>query len=377
MSSIKDLRKKLHQYPELSGSEGNTAQLIHDFLLTQKPDEIIEGVGGHGVAAIYKFNSDGPVVGIRCELDALPIQEANEFSHRSFVDGVSHKCGHDGHMAIVVGLATWLKDQSFKSGKVVLLFQPAEETGKGADTVMKDRLFKDLQLDSIFALHNIPGEHKHAIITMDKGFSAEVQSFALSLEGIESHASEPEQGVNPAICTSKILTKLDALNVSDPMDENFAVLTPVYTTMGSKAYGISPAKAELHYTIRTWNSAKLYELKSKIFEKVEEICKEEEIKFGFDWFEYFPASENDPSANRYVTKAAKDNGFDVICRPYPFKFGEDFGWYSNKYKTTMFGLGAGKETPALHSANYDFPDEIIDTGIDMFKSIISQILGEG
>lgn len=373
-TELLNLRKELHKNPELSSFEFETSNRIRKFVEKHNPSSIIENVGGTGLAVIYKYKKKGKSITIRCELDALPIQEDNQFSHQSKTEGVSHKCGHDGHMAIVSGLIFWIKNQSFESGKIILLFQPAEETGKGAYQVIKDKKFKELQTDYYFALHNIPKEPLHSIILIEKGFSAEVQSLIIKVKGKESHAAEPENGINPAVGISDIIRIMSELSVNYPEDENFTVLTPVHINMGQKSYGISPAKGELHYTLRTWSNEKMLILKTQIEAVLKKTCRIHKLEYEVEWLEYFPASNNNITCNNYIEKAAQENKFKIIKRPYPFKFGEDFGWFSKKHKTAMFGLGAGINTPALHNADYDFPDEIIETGISMFKSIISNIM---
>ena len=306
-------------------------------------------------------------------MDALPIEEDNSLSYQSAKKGVSHKCGHDGHMAIVASLVFWLKQQELDSGTVILLFQPAEETGEGAERVINDPKFKALATDYVFALHNIPKVPLHSIILLESGFSAEVQSFIIQLQGKESHAAEPENGKNPALCLAQMITSISSLNVPNPEKESFAVLTPVHINMGQKAYGISPGEGELHYTMRTWSRKHMQKLKSSITKIVQEASELNGLEYELSWLEYFPASANDKESNNYVRQAAKDHEFAIIERSYPFKFGEDFGWYSHAYKTAMFGLGSGVDTPALHNADYDFPDEIIATGFSMFKTIIERI----
>lgn len=373
-TALLNLRKELHKNPELSSFEFETSNRIRKFVEKHNPSSIIENVGETGLAVIYKYKKKGKSITIRCELDALPIQEDNQFRHQSKTKGVSHKCGHDGHMAIVSGLIFWIKNQSFESGKIILLFQPAEETGKGAYQVIKDKKFKELQTDYYFALHNIPKEPLHSIILIEKGFSAEVQSLIIKVKGKESHAAEPENGINPAVGISDIIRIMSELSVNYPEDENFTVLTPVHINMGQKSYGISPAKGELHYTLRTWSNEKMLILKTQIEAVLKKTCHIHKLEYEVEWLEYFPASNNNITCNNYIEKAAQENKFKIIKRPYPFKFGEDFGWFSKKHKTAMFGLGAGINTPALHNADYDFPDEIIETGISMFKSIISNIM---
>jgi metal-dependent amidase/aminoacylase/carboxypeptidase family protein len=211
---------------------------------------------------------------------------------------------------------------------------------------------------------------------MDKGFSAEVQSCIIRLKGKESHAAEPENGRNPALGLSEVIANLSTLEVVNPEDINFTLMTPVHLNMGQKAYGISPANGELHYTMRTWSGENMSVLKINVNAVTQTICEKYELAYEIEWLAYFPAAANDMESNKYVEKAAKENNFGIIERPYPFKFGEDFGWFSKEYKTAMFGLGAGIDTPALHNADYDFPDEILETGIQMFKSIILNILKE-
>ncbi|MEW7278943.1 amidohydrolase [Aquimarina sp. 2201CG1-2-11] len=368
------LRKELHQNPELSGNEYETVNRIKEFITSHHPTHFIENIGNNGLAAVYTFPKPGTTITIRCELDALPIEEENEFDHRSQNEGVSHKCGHDGHMAIVAGLVFWIKKQKFKSGKIVLLFQPAEETGKGAFEILSDQKFKQLNSDYIFALHNIPGAPLHSIITMKKGFSAEVVSFVIHLTGKKSHAAQPENGINPALVISDLIKEFSTLNVTEPLSDDFAILTPVHITMGEKAYGISPAMGELHYTIRTWNTERMDLLKKQLQKIVKTKCMLHNLTYTIDWFEYFPASQNDHDCNKMIYTVAKENNFKIIQRPYPFRFGEDFGWFAKHYKTAMFGLGSGVNSPALHHSNYDFPDEIIETGIKMFTSLIEKTI---
>jgi amidohydrolase len=374
LQTLKALRHHLHQHPELSGQEVQTAARIQAFVAPHKPTEIITGLGGTGVAVVYKFSDEGPTVMIRCELDALPIEEANTFAHRSTISGAAHKCGHDGHMAIVAGLSLWLKEQPFKRGRVVLLFQPAEETGQGAHAVLKDARFQTIKPDYVFALHNLPGEPLHSIITVPHSFSATVESVAIYLTGVVSHASEPEKGINPALAMARIVQELAALNRPDVADKDFALLTPVHLTMGTPDYGISAGAGQLHYTLRTWTEDTLQTIKGQLLSITEKACAEYGLHFTTEWFDYFPASINYPPCNDIITGAAQAAGLAINERPYPFKFGEDFGWFSKEHKAALFGLGAGESSPALHHVDYDFPDELISTGIQMFTGIIERIL---
>jgi len=374
-SSIYELRKHLHQFPEVSGQESQTAQTIKNFLATHHPPTLlIENLGGHGIAAVYPFGEAGPTVMIRCELDALPIEEPNPFSYRSKNKGVSHKCGHDGHMAIVAGLIFWLKEQSFNTGKVVLLFQPAEETGKGAHLVLQEEAFRRLQPDYIFALHNLPGEPLHHILTKSNSFSASVKSMAIYLEGKEAHASEPENGTNPAEAISDIIQQVLPLSQPKVEEKDFCLATLVHSKIGTKAYGISPGQGELHFTLRAWTDEQRERLEKQIEKIITTTSHKHQLSHRIDYLEYFPSTHNHQECCDLIQQVASANGFTVRERTTPLKFGEDFGWFSKQYKSAMFGLGAGLDMPALHHATYDFPEELIPTGIRMFSGIIASIL---
>ena len=374
IEKIKALRKELHQNPEVSGAEANTAKRIVSFIKTNYDTEIITEIGGEGVVAIYDFPDKGPTIGIRCELDALPIEEQNTFNYRSTTKGVSHKCGHDGHMSIVAGLLFWIKERDFKSGTIVLIFQPAEETGQGAHAMLNDERFQQMDFDYLFALHNLPGEALHSILTMNGNCSPEVQSVAIHLKGKECHAAEPENGINPALGMSHIIIQLEQLNEKNPEHENFILLTPVHLKMGEKAYGISPEMGELHYTIRSWNENVMEQIKKEIQTIVQIQSEIYGLEHSIDWLEYFPSTSNASDGNQLIQQAALDNGLELNENAPPFQFGEDFGWFSKKHKAAMFGLGSGINSPALHHADYDFPDEIIETGMNMFQSIIESVL---
>ena len=372
------LRHDLHRHPELSGHEAETARRIVDFIRPHKPTQIITGLGGHGVAVVYDFGSDGPTVLIRCELDALPIQELNGFVHRSTRAGVSHKCGHDGHAAILAWLTPWLQTADFTTGRVVLLFQPAEETGKGAAAVLADPRFAPLAPDYVFALHNIPGYPMHQVLWMAGQFSPTVQSMAISLFGKESHASEPENGINPALAIAEIVQAFNALVVSDSTQPDFALVTPIHLLLGKKEYGISAGYGEAHFTLRTWHRNRMETLVAALTTALNGICARHRLRTEINWFDYFPTTVNHETGNAIVARAAQEASLPLRVQPTPFTFGEDFGWFTQQFPGAMFGLGAGQNTPALHNPDYDFPDALIATGGRLFKSIIGQVLtGQG
>lgn len=368
------LRREIHRFPELSGKEFETAQRIVNFLTAFEPDQILTELGTTGVAAVYDFGDPETTIMIRCELDALPIQEINTFEYRSAIDSVSHKCGHDGHMVIVAGLAEWLQTCSLENTRIVLLFQPAEETGEGAPGILADSKFEQIVPDYIYALHNLPGYPMHQIVTTGSEFTSTVQSVSISLHGKEAHAAEPEKGLNPATAIADLIHAFNEIIISDVNRDDFALITPVYSTMGSKDYGVSPADAELHLTIRTWKPEEMERLADKIKGISSDTAKKHSLECELLWFDYFAATKNDAFCNSVIKESASQTNLENLAQKHPFKFGEDFGVFTQRYPGAMFGLGSGTETPALHNPDYDFPDEIIETGISMFKEIIKTTL---
>ena len=274
LSQLTSLRKELHRFPELSGKEFETAQRIVNFLTPFEPTKIISELGTTGVAAVYDYGDPETTIMIRCELDALPIQEVNTFEYRSVTDSVSHKCGHDGHMVIVAGLAEWLQEAPLENARIVLLFQPAEETGEGAPGILADENFEQIIPDYIYALHNLPGFPMHQIVTTGSEFTSTVQSVSISLHGKESHAAEPENGLNPALALAELINSYNDIVVNDINSEDFALITPVYSSMGSKDYGVSPADGELHLTIRTWTPDEM----NALMKKIEPIAQDVALK---------------------------------------------------------------------------------------------------
>lgn len=366
-------RKELHANPEISGEEKKTSARILAFIKQCNPDELITEIGGYGIVATWNSKIKGTEILFRAELDALPIEEINTFSHKSKMPGVSHKCGHDGHSTILCGLAQWLFENRPKSGKVHLLFQPAEENGEGAEAILADKKFESIDPDYVFALHNLPGFSMHQIVLKQDNFTAAVTSLIINLTGKTSHAAEPEHGINPALALAEIIQKSLALENNNPNSDEMRVITPVFIELGEKAYGVSAGKASVHLTIRCWNNENLNKLLEKIEDLCEKIAANHRLKIEFSNTQSFMANINDKTAVDIVQKAAKSGNLDINMQVHPFKWGEDFGLITTKFKGCMFGLGAGENTPALHNPDYDFPDELIKTGIKVFSNIIKEI----
>ena len=374
-NELKSIRRDFHANPELSGKEYNTAKKVVEILTACHPTSILENIGGTGVVAIFDSKKPGKSILFRSELDALPIQETNDFSYRSKVSNVSHKCGHDGHTTILLGLAKQLFQKPITKGKVVLLFQPAEEIGKGAEMVLEDTKFKFIDPEYVFAFHNLPGYPLNQIVIKTGAFTAAVKSIIIKLNGKVAHAAEPEHGINPSFAIAEILMKTSRLSNNAPEREDFAVITPIHIDLGKIAYGISAGYGELRLTLRTWTEKELDNLTEKILGIIYAVSKKHKVKAEIDWTHHFRANQNDDKAVDFIRQAAIENKFLLAERDFPFKWGEDFGLFTQQFKGAMFGIGAGENCPALHNPDYDFPDEILPVGVQIFYSIITKILG--
>lgn len=372
------MRHHLHKYPEIAHQEKDTAAYILKFLKQFKPDELIDNIGGYGIAAVYKGKANGPALLIRSELDAIPVKEENPNSpdYRSTVEGRGHLCGHDGHTTMVAGLAPLLSVSPPSKGSVILLFQPAEETGEGARLVLDDENFKTLKPDYVFALHNLPGYEEGTIVIKKGVFASASKGLIINLTGSTSHAAHPEGGNNPAIAVSLVLQSVMAIpQKSLPMHEA-SLITPIYLRVGEPAFGTSPGDAVVMFTIRSHSNEAMEILEKEILRQVTNIARAHQLSFKYSWTEPFEVVLNDDSCTDLIEESASDLQLNVIRKEIPFPWSEDFGVFTNKFKGALFGIGAGIKSPQLHNGKYDFPDAILEKGTMMFYRITEKLLND-
>ena len=369
MLNLIKIRHQLHAHPDLSGQEIWTSNFIIEQLKKIGVSKIHRGFSPHSIVAEIDGLNVGKTLLFRCELDALPIQEANDFAHRSLKKGISHKCGHDGHSATMLAFAQKLMQKPLQKGKILLLFQSAEETGEGAKLALESGFFEQFHVDFAYAYHNLPTFPLGAIVCKEGIFTPSVESFSIQLMGKNCHASKPADGINPANAIAEFIQFMATMHEPNKASENYFVVTPIHINMGEKAYGISAGFAEIGYTIRTFSSDVLAEFKQKIIEKIKAICALEKLEFTISFFESFNANNNDLNAFKNIKLAAINNDFPFIEIEKPLDFGEDFGLFTDYYKGAIFGIGSGENCPALHTIDYDFPDELIEIGSDMFYEL--------
>src|SRR6056297_1409380 len=358
VAELTALRRDLHRHPEISGAEAKTAQRIATALGVHTPDGLLSGLGGHGIAAIYEGAEAGPTVLFRCELDALPIPETGAAPHRSTVPGTGHLCGHDGHMAILMGLARLLSRARPARGRAVLLFQPAEETGAGAAAVIADPRFETVSADYAFALHNFPGLPLGHVSLIPGPVACASRGMEITLTGRAAHASQPETGISPMAALAGVMPALTALGHGRIPDPDFALATITHARMGAPAFGIAPGEAVLHVTLRTLTDDRMAALVAAAEALVEKAAAER-LGHRIAWHDVFPHSANDAEATRIAARALDRLGMAHDGRGLPMRPSEDFGRFGRSARAAMLFLGAGRDHPALHDPGYDFPDALI------------------
>ena len=373
---LTSFRHELHAHPELAHSEHATAERVVTFMQQFNPTEIVTGIGGTGVIVTFDSGVEGPTMLFRCELDALPITEVDVDGYASTTVGVSHKCGHDGHMAMIAGLGEALAERPLTRGVVHLLFQPAEETGTGAAAVLNDEAFSRFTPDFAVAIHNMPGFPMHSMVIKPGSITAAVRSFVVRFTGRVAHASEPEKGENPSLAVADLLREADALVIADQHDPEFRLVTPVHVSIGSIAYGIAAGEGEVHFTIRTATNQGLADLQAVITAIAEHVAERDRLSVEIEVVEDFFANVNDPDVTERVRRAAERCGHDIITPEVGMRAGEDFGLFTERFPCCLVLLGAGEEHLPIHNAGYDFPDELIATGVELFEQIVRQAEAE-
>jgi len=368
------LRRELHRYPELSGSESNTAKRIARFFQPLRPDLVIRGLGGHGIAFVFAGSERGPTVMLRAELDALPIQQRHGVTNGSTADGMSHACGHDGHMAILAAVGEAVGAARPRRGRVVFLYQPSEEDGDGAAAVISDEKFREIEPDFVFALHNLPGLPLGEVAIRAGPFCCASRGMVVSLEGRTAHAAQPETGVSPTGAFCRIVELLEDLPARLNLRGKVAFATVVGARLGKEtAFGTTPGEARVSATLRSESDGILDRMAEQTSEVVRGIAEDRGLSVGISWRDGFSATVNSAEAVEVVLRAADEQQVRLMVRPY--RWSEDFGRFTKRYKGAIFGLGAGEHVPDLHNSAYSFPDDLIPIGTGLFVNIIRECLG--
>ena len=368
--NLSEIRHQLHQLAEPSGAEIKTQQFILQTLKALAPTKVITFDNSLNILAIYDFGADGETILFRGDFDAVRIDETIDVPYASQTQGVSHKCGHDGHATTLLGLASLLHTKPLPNGRILLFFQAAEETGEGAQKLLDTNILEQYTPDKVFALHNIPGEALGTVICKADSFTCSVVSCDIELHGRTSHAAEPLKAINPYAAARDIVDQLLTMNQYDMHRDDYCLVTLVEFRIGEQAYGVTAGHGVLRFTLRAQDDRVLQQTKKQLVQIVENIVAQTDgLSYQIGWKEYFAASKNQKDAVTIIQKAAEESGLKYTNKELPFSWGEDFGLLTQHFDGALFGLGSGINQPSLHHQHFDYPDDLLPIGAKLFYDI--------
>jgi amidohydrolase len=363
---VKKLRHELHQHPEISNEEVWTKQQLMAFLKANTSLEIVDK--GNWFYAIYRAGADQPNIAFRAEMDALPMDEVIELPWASKFPGKAHKCGHDGHSATLAGSALEI-DQEGANKNVFFLFQPAEETGDGAIQCIE--FIHEHNIDEIYAYHNMSGLPFKAIGIIDGTIMCASKGMTIHLEGAPAHASQPETGINPSFAIGNILGAIPEFTDQEN-NKGLVLCTVVQIDVGEKAFGIAASKGELRMTIRAFYEEELDRLQENLENFAKEQAEEFGLKESFQYNDEFPETFNHKESADKIRLVAETNGVELVELKEAIRSSEDFGHFTKITKGALCFIGNGEDYPHIHTNTYDFRDELIESGVELFKGLIKE-----
>lgn len=370
------LRHRLHRAAERSDHEHETSSILRDELRSHAPDALHTALGGCGIAAVFEGIDAGPTLLVRADMDALPLDDDPALAYTSSTPHTAHLCGHDGHMAILVGVAAHLAAQRPARGRAVLLFQPAEETGAGAQRVLQDPVFDALRPDAVIAQHNLPGLPLGTVVLRKGVFASASCGLIVELHGRSAHAAEPHLGISPVAAMAQLAPALMVLPQQVTALHEAAQVTIVGMEVGGPAFGTSPGRGRVMATLRAHEDAVMQRLMRGAETLAAHLAHAHGLQHHLSWTEDFPSTTNDDSMVDLVARVAAERGCRLQWRDTAFAWSEDFGHFTARFPGVLLGLGAGVDRPALHANGYDFPDGLLEPGSALLADVARRFLQE-
>ena len=357
MTDYIDIRHQLHEHPQTAGNEQFAHDRIVEHLQGLHPDKVYTHVGGYGIIAVWGKEASAPTIAFRADTDALPI---------------GHRCGHDGHTTILLRLAELIDEandsrtNTFTHSRILLLWQPAEETGTGSRAVLDTGILQRYNIKAFYALHNLPGYPLGTVVLCPRTFAAASTGVVYHLDGRETHASTPELGINPGMAIAEIINRFNGFN---GRDGEFRQSTLICVHIGQPAFGTSAGHGEVMFTLRAFTNDEMEKMLSEANQVVDEVSARYGLKVSRSLVEPFRATENNGDCVEAIEKAAEDVPLRVRYQMEPNRWSEDFAEYLLEFPGAMFGLGSGEKHAELHHPDYDFPDELIEPAAQLFFRI--------
>ena len=372
---VAEWRRDFHVHPELQYDLPRTSGKVAELLRSFGVDEVVTGIAKSGVVGVIKGRGPGKTIGIRADMDALPILERTGLDYASQTPGRMHACGHDGHTAILLGAAKYLAETRNFDGNAVMIFQPAEEGGAGGRAMVEAGIMDRFGVDEVYGLHNMPGQAAGSIATRVGGLMAASDEFNIVVEGQGGHAAWPHNTVDPVMIAAQLITALHTI-VSREIDPIRSAVLSVTMMQGGEAFNIIPQKVKLTGTVRSLND----EVRDLMEERLKAVTKGIVETFGgkaeVTYRRGYPVVENTPDETAYAAAiAATVVGEDrVNANVDPKMGGEDFSYMLQARPGAYVFLGNGPSSE-LHSDTYNFNDEIIPVGVSFFVKLVEGTSG--
>ncbi|MEE2645385.1 MAG: M20 aminoacylase family protein [Myxococcota bacterium] len=368
-------RRQLHQHPELAFHEHETARFVEGQLRSLGL-EVVTGLAQTGVVGTLR-RGEGPAIGLRADLDALPIQEHGQHAHRSRIEGKMHACGHDGHVTMLLAAAEELVQSDRFQGTVHFIFQPAEENEAGGRVMVEEGLFERFPVEGVYGLHNLPGLPFGEIALRAGAQMASADFFEATLVGVGGHAAWPHSCVDPIPCAAQLVLAWQQL-VSrriDPLES--AVLSVTRIEAGESPNAI-PSQAVLSGTVRALSEEIRTQIETEMEATLAGLAAASRLKYEWRYERRYPVTMNDPAHVEYSARAAAMTvGEAKVSRTRPPLMGsEDFGWMLRAQPGCYILLGAGEGRSMLHHPAYDFNDELTAVGASYWVHLVESLLGD-
>jgi len=372
-------RHDLHAHPELSMQEARTSEIVRNKLGAFGVDEIITGMAGHGVVGVIRNGASKRAIGLRADMDALPLHEETGLPHASRNPGVMHACGHDGHTTMLLGAAKYLAETRNFDGTVFLIFQPAEEFQAGGEKMVKDGLFERCPMDKVFGLHNWPQAKTGTFLWRTGPVMAAVGFFDIVITGKGSHGAFPHDGIDSIVVSAQIINALQTI-VSRSIPPIEGGVVSIGSISGGEAYNILPERVAMKGTARWFKPEVGERIEARLRQVTEGIAASFGATADIKFHRHAPATVNDAEATMLAVDAATAiaGAEGVREMPTPTMGGEDFAFMLNAKQGAylMLGAGRGPHDPLPHHPKYDFNDDILPIGASWWATLVERQLAK-
>lgn len=368
-------RRHLHAHPELQFECFETAAFVAEKLRAFGVDEIHEGIATSGVVAIINGKASGPTIGLRADMDALPMEEITGLDYASTVQGKMHACGHDGHTTMLLGAARYLAETRNFAGRVALIFQPAEEGGGGAQVMVQEGVLDRFDINEVYALHNAPGTPVGAFYTTSGPIMAAVDTFHIHITGVGGHGAYPQDTADPVVAAVGMVNAIQTIVSRNHASSDDLVVSVTQIHTGS-ADNIIPEKAYINGTVRTFAKQKQEMVRARLGTIVDGHAAAYGVQAELTYEVGYPATVNDPDKAAFAAEVAREVSADVNDTHLREMGAEDFAYMLEARPGAYLFVGNG-DTAGLHHPGYDFDDTTAPAGASFFARLVERALPAG